>query len=545
VEPAPVEVVGGHLRPALLSSGMLADDEGGCDIGDDATFPSPTPAASASPLQTANQLDSVPIAAGLGEPQENKPSDMLRFSSTPQEDQNNLSVFSFSPSALNALQPGGERNHAASLESESDKKHLIDTSFRVEEHPPLHPPEARTDFTLGASPRASVFEFQSMQPSFNFAGQQRSAVGLSTSVASPGLDELRRQSRVPKERVAGLVGAGIRSSLTGLAQEDGLTPYMQSNSTLRLSVNSASSPEDRRRHQSGGAIKIDCGSGIPQYRAPAEPASPIVTTQGPLPRAFNSLSFLAPRIGQDRIEIKKRLRGGYIDIALGVSVYYPTPQERRLAREHELQHEARSRQVLCPGKGLLWSHPSGQEGLPCPLEVLEGSYSREPPFSNNPPWYADTACRRQTLQFFLSMQQFLPSLIAELTDADRLSSSAVEIGILMTQEFVSASHRDTCRHPRIRILLTQLLVLLTDTLVLLEEPERFMLEFSKVNEAESIDLIGDVSLLPTISSDGTPSQEWKMYFQTLKAHQVAQLLYVLLMIENCIWRGTVVGGLPS
>jgi hypothetical protein len=104
----------------------------------------------------------------------------------------------------------------------------------------------------------------------------------------------------------------------------------------------------------------------------------------------------------------------------------------------------------------------------------------------------------------------------------------------MAEEFVAVTHRDTCRHVRIRILLTQLLVLLRDTIVLLEEPEWFLQEFSKVNEAELIDLIGDVSL-----SQQATDQDLTLLFHALKRHQANLFLYVLLMIDNCVWKSAV------
>jgi hypothetical protein len=203
-----------------------------------------------------------------------------------------------------------------------------------------------------------------------------------------------------------------------------------------------------------------------------------------------------------------------------------------------MQNEARSRQVLCPGKGLLWSHPSVQEGLPCPLDVLERSYEREPLFTQNPPWYTDVRCRGRILQFLFAIQQFLPSLMAELTDADRLAPKSVAVAVTMIEEFVAATHRDTCRHPRIRILLTQLLVQLRDTIVLLEEPERFLQEFSKVNGAELIDLLGDVSLSQQTTEQAT-DEDLTLLFQALKRHQAKLFLYVLLMIDNCVWMAAV------
>ncbi len=270
-----------------------------------------------------------------------------------------------------------------------------------------------------------------------------------------------------------------------------------------------------------------------------------------IPRhALNSLSLLAPRAHSEVVEVKKRLKGGFADTVdgmIGCAVYYPTPQERRLAREHELQHEARSRQVLCPGRGLLWSHPSVQEGLPCPLEALEAVYNVAndgggETLSKGKDWTADPKTRGRTLQFLLSLQQYLPELVRQLSDPDRLHSETVLDAIDLTQEFVSASHRDTCRHPRIRILLTQLLVQLTDTLVMLDEPLRFAHGQREMCEAELSNSTpavaaqsGDLARHSSqISSNPLNRPAPEQLLDTLKYRQANLLQYVLLMIDNCI-----------
>jgi hypothetical protein len=261
--------------------------------------------------------------------------------------------------------------------------------------------------------------------------------------------------------------------------------------------------------------------------------------------AFNSISIMAPRCGGDRVEVRRRLQGGYVDKGYALRVagqsgqpwesgYYPTAAERRMAREQEFQNEARNRKGLCPGLGLLWNHPSVEGGIPYPLAVLEEKYQLLPPFTGNQePWYADVRCRWRTLRFLLTVQQYLASLMRELTNPEALSARAVVVAVELVEEFVAASHHDSCPHIRIRILLTQLLVQLMDTLVLLEEPERFVQEFSKVNETELIDLLGDVSLSQQATSDDV-QRDLGILVQTLKKRQSNILHYILLMIDNCI-----------
>jgi hypothetical protein len=342
------------------------------------------------------------------------------------------------------------------------------------------------------------------------------------------LQEMEEEQRTPRRDSGNKNPMEVTFDEFAQFQEFPAERLAGSTSTARFSLKSANSGS---------------GSDPSVLRSPAAAGLPPTL---PKQVAFNSISVLAPRCGADRIEVRKRLQGGYVEKGYELEVavqngqpweygYYPTAAERRMARERELQNEARSRKVLCPGVGLLWSHPSVEGGIPYPLVVLEEKYKRQLPFPlNQQRGHVDARYRWQALRFLLTVQQYLASLIRELTNPETLSIHSVVAAIELLEEFVAASHRDSCPHIRIRILLTQLLVQLMDTLVLLEEPERFVQEFSKVNETELIDLLGDVSLSQQATSDDV-QRDLAILVQTLKNRQSNILHYILLMIDNCIW----------
>ncbi len=228
-----------------------------------------------------------------------------------------------------------------------------------------------------------------------------------------------------------------------------------SSSTTRLSVTSNSCSEVERT--------------IPAYG-------------GRVQLPFFSSSIFAPHTAADMMEIQKRIYGGYTDADTGLMFLTPSQRWDMLLQESVLLHEVletprTNRRSFSMGSGLLWVNP--KDGLPapleCPLNFLLLSFAN----SN----HGGRLHKKNQDYLVSSLARSLPDLEESLLDAE-IAQFTIDRCALRVKEYVAWAAETAPfnpNHQRLRAILGQLQVSLRDTAILLEDPQRYLEAFARID----------------------------------------------------------------
>lgn len=233
-------------------------------------------------------------------------------------------------------------------------------------------------------------------------------------------------------------------------------------------------------------------------QSPPPASLPIAGIPAPTHRfALASHSLLAPRSAKDLREISHRLKGGFSDDA---GVYYLSIKERHAALKVPIRTAITPESSnLSPGDGLLWAHPSLSDGLPLPLVKFE---------ETQPSWFTPGhPLRNSTLEFLSIVWRLLPMFREEIRGAAASPERFIRL-IEIAQGMSGAAMQASCGSVRIRVLLMQLLALLTDFAVFITDPMAYMelaLQFYREQDVGQIFLLHEDDIDSTVLAEYLPT----------------------------------------
>ncbi len=250
-----------------------------------------------------------------------------------------------------------------------------------------------------------------------------------------------------------------------------------SSSTSRLSVSSACLVE-----QAGDSIED------PFRHMKSKPT--ISKIQGAIP--FFTASIFAPHIAQDMVELQRRLEGGYAESSSGRRYLTPSERWEELKREEgscnwtELRPGAPLPQEFLTGAGILWAHPSIEDGLPVPLP-------QEAPTTDKPRRaHQSDMVREQEIiytQLLTRVFRVLPQWERQVTVPETADMKTLENCEILFREFFLQTYEISATEPshvRLRLMISQFYVSIRDTLVLLQDPKRYVASFSRLDRLGSM-----------------------------------------------------------
>ncbi len=201
---------------------------------------------------------------------------------------------------------------------------------------------------------------------------------------------------------------------------------------------------------------------------------------------FFAGSIFAPHTSRDMVELQRRLEGGYAESSSGRRYLTPSERWEELKREEgscnwtELRPGAPLPQEFLTGAGILWAHPSIEDGLPVPLPKPDEENTLVAPNQDATARAWDVTFMQLVTHLFRVLPQW-ESLVwgPEVPSADGLEKCEHIARDFFHRSFEISSTDPS--HIRLRLMLSQLYISLRDTIVLLHDPKRYIAAFSKVD----------------------------------------------------------------